>query len=220
MKNMWMLVLMSVMLGQGVVASTPGTPGALSEMAPVGTPSPGSTPGKVAGRIGGFFGRSPKQDSPTDLSKKTTQDVFSDSGLAPSTLKKSALTETDSRRKALYAGMALYRDQNPRTKQLSAQDEKELRAIPGAVDVLNIAKITATKKISKNQERVRQFEALSGDTFVARPVSSGGRTAGSVGQVGGAGEAAPTATALMTGAGGPGGGPAGAGTGAGADTTA
>jgi hypothetical protein len=212
MKNMWMLVLMSVMLGQGVVASTPGTSGALPEMAPVGIPSPGSTPGKVAGRIGGFFGRSPKQDSLMDLSKKTTQDIFSDSGLAPSILKKSALNEQNPQRKALYAGMALYREQNPRTKQLTFQDEQQLQAIPGAVAVLNIANITAKKTLGKNTERVRQFEALSFDTVAARSapsVSDTGMTLAST-------SPSPASSGGGTaGAGGPGGGPAGAGTGAG-----
>jgi|GEM_PF-5636001 len=188
MKNMWMLVLMSVMFGQGVVALTSGTPDGMLKMEPVGTPSPGSVPGRIGGRIGGLFGRSPKQDSPTDLSKKTTQDVFSDSGLAPSTLKNSALAEQDVRRKALYAGMALYRNQNERTKQLTDNDEQQLQAIPGATQVLSIAQTTAKKAIRKNAERVRQFEALSFNTLVARSAPSGGGTA----RAGVSGEAAPT----------------------------
>jgi hypothetical protein len=218
MKNMWMLVLMSVMLGQGVVASTLETPGALSERAPVGTPSPGSTPGKVAGRIGGFFGRSPKQDSLTDLSKKRTQDIFSDSGLAPSTLKKSALTEQNPQRKALYAGMALYRDQNPRTKQLTSQDEGTLKAIPGAVAVLKIAQTTANTRIGKNTERVRQFEALPLNTFLDSPAPSGGKPPEAGDSDGSTDKVAPTSTAFMAGAGAGGGAPSADGQSAGAPT--
>jgi hypothetical protein len=196
MKNMWMLVLMSVMLGQGVVALTSGTPGAQPKMAPVGTPSPGSTPGKAADRSGGFFSRSPKKDSPTDLSNKSTQDIFSGSGIAPSILKQSALTEEDPRRKALYAGMALYRNQNERAKQLTVKDEQQLQAIPGAVEVLGIAQATAEMLIIKNTRRVSRFKALSPDTFAARSAPSGGGAAGAGGPGG-----APA---------GPGGAPAGA----------
>ncbi len=150
MKNLWIAVVMGVVCVQGVALSTP-------------SPKKG-----ILRRL-----RSPQ--SPEKMQQKEYEAIFSDTHLSYSDLRDLALSETtDFRKRALYAGMALYRKRD-------TQQDTRLEAIPGAKQVLEIAQDTRGVSAlfnKKTNNRMQEFNALLDDIFkpqsTAAPVGAGG----------------------------------------------